>query len=268
MKNKAYANFNELVFEDRNKHYGAYVLRKQYEDNVIIGLLFGLLLTGAFVALPYLTNMFKGETQNDGTITVPAPTMYLPPDDEVIEMKDKPKQSAPQEEPSEPKKSIAYTAPVISNDRDFDKITVNEEVDGLNPSNETGNGGEGFETIGNPDGDLDGEIVDLKKTWGYYDIQERPKYPGGDEAMYAFIGTQIVYPDRAKNAGITGTVHVSFVIDELGAITKVELLRGIGGGCDEEAMRVIKKMKRWKPGRQNGYPVKVKFQIPIEFRLN
>ena len=77
----------------------------------------------------------------------------------------------------------------------------------------------------------------------------------------------MVYPKIAKESGITGTVYVQFVVEANGSISNVKLARGIGGGCDEEAMRVVKAMPKWKPGKQNGRPVRVSFTLPIKFLL-
>jgi len=98
-------------------------------------------------------------------------------------------------------------------------------------------------------------------------LEKKPEYPGGEEAMYAFLGSNINYPERAKQMGIEGVVYIQFVIDEFGNVTKVTLARGIGGGCDEEALRVVKNMRRWSPGRQAGHPVKVQFNLPVKFGL-
>ena len=92
-------------------------------------------------------------------------------------------------------------------------------------------------------------------------------YKGGMEAMYSYLGSTIVYPQIAKETGITGTVIVTFVIEKNGSISNIQVLKGIGGGCDEEAVRVIRLMPKWKPGRQKGKSVRVQFNLPIRFTL-
>jgi TonB family protein len=99
-------------------------------------------------------------------------------------------------------------------------------------------------------------------------VEEMAKFPGGESEMYKFIGRNIRYPQMAVDAGITGKVFVSFVVDENGYVTDVKVLRGIGGGCDEEAIRTIKAMPKWIPGTQNGKPVCVSLNLPISFTLN
>jgi TonB family protein len=92
-------------------------------------------------------------------------------------------------------------------------------------------------------------------------------FPGGEAAMLRFLQKNVHYPEYARNKGIQGTVIVSFVVDSSGKVTDVKLLRGIGGGCDEEAVRVVKVMPDWNPGKVDGIPVRVQFNIPIKFSL-
>jgi protein TonB len=99
-------------------------------------------------------------------------------------------------------------------------------------------------------------------------VEEMPVYPGGDEARIKFLAENIVYPIEAKEKGIQGTVYVTFVIDETGKVTDVNVLRGIGGGCDEETVRVVKLMSNWIPGKQSGKNVRVQFNMPLKFTLS
>ena len=94
-----------------------------------------------------------------------------------------------------------------------------------------------------------------------------PGFPGGEEELFRFLGKNIKYPAMAKDAGIKGMVYVNFVVWIDGTIKDVKVLRGIGGGCDEEAMRVVKSMPKWKPGKQRGKTVPVSYNLPIRFTL-
>lgn len=98
-------------------------------------------------------------------------------------------------------------------------------------------------------------------------VEESPSFPGGDEARIRFLQENIDYPQMARESGIQGTVYVTFVVEPNGSVSGVRVLRGIGGGCDEEAVRVIKKMPKWNPGKQRGKPVRVQFNMPIKFTL-
>ena len=98
-------------------------------------------------------------------------------------------------------------------------------------------------------------------------VEDQPEFPGGIGAFYKYVATNLRYPAQARRMGIAGKVFVQFVVEKDGRLTDVQILKGIGAGCDEEALRVIKKSKAWKPGRQRGRPVKVRMIIPINFRL-
>ena len=98
-------------------------------------------------------------------------------------------------------------------------------------------------------------------------VEESPSFPGGDIARIKFLQQNIDYPTMARESGIQGTVYVTFVVEPDGKVSNVQILRGIGGGCDEEAVRVIKAMPRWRPGKQRGKPVRVQFNMPIKFTL-
>lgn len=98
-------------------------------------------------------------------------------------------------------------------------------------------------------------------------VEESPSFPGGDEARIRFLTENIKYPQIARESSIQGTVYVTFVVEKNGNVTDVRVLRGIGGGCDEEAVRVIKAMPKWNPGKQRGKPVRVQFNMPIKFTL-
>jgi len=98
-------------------------------------------------------------------------------------------------------------------------------------------------------------------------VEEMPAFPGGEAERNKFLAENIQYPQQATENGIQGTVYVSFVVDSKGNVTDVKILRGIGGGCDEEALRVVRMMPKWHPGKQNGKNVRVLFNMPIYFKL-
>ncbi len=99
-------------------------------------------------------------------------------------------------------------------------------------------------------------------------VEEPPRFSGGESARQHYFGNNLRYPEEARREGIQGTVFVSFVVEKDGSISNVKVLRGIGGGCDEEAVRVAEMMPRWEPGHQRGEPVRVQFSMPVRFRLN
>ena len=98
-------------------------------------------------------------------------------------------------------------------------------------------------------------------------VEEQAEFPGGLDSMYAYIHKNLKYPELAKEKGIEGRVFVSFIIEKDGSISNVKILRGIGGGCEEAAVEMIKNMPKWKPGKQRGKPVRFQFNLPIKFEL-
>ena len=101
----------------------------------------------------------------------------------------------------------------------------------------------------------------------YNVADEDPEFPGGMEAMVKYLSENIKYPQQAKDEGVSGKVFVSFVIEKDGSVSNAEVIRGIGGGCDEEALRVVNAMPKWVPGKMSGEPVRVHFNLPINFKL-
>ncbi|MBU1009757.1 MAG: energy transducer TonB [Bacteroidetes bacterium] len=114
---------------------------------------------------------------------------------------------------------------------------------------------------------IPGEMPDTTHKEVFTLVEEMPEFPGGPEMMFNFIGQNIHYPKEARENGIQGRVFVNFVVEYDGSVSSVKVLRGIGGGCDEEAARVIASMPRWKPGKQGGKAVAVMVNSPISFRL-
>ncbi|TAF67232.1 MAG: energy transducer TonB [Cytophagales bacterium] len=101
----------------------------------------------------------------------------------------------------------------------------------------------------------------------YLVVEDPPEFPGGLENFYKYVQKELQYPAEARNMGLKGTVTVQFVVDKDGSITDVEVLKGIGGGFDEEAIRVIKASPKWNPGKQRGQYVKVRMYLPISIKL-
>lgn len=99
-------------------------------------------------------------------------------------------------------------------------------------------------------------------------VEEQPTYPKGTDALLKYLGDNIKYPFVAKQAGISGTVIISFIVEKDGSISNVKVVHGIGGGCNIEAIRVVSMMPKWTPGKQRGKPVRVPFQIPVIFLLH
>ncbi len=98
-------------------------------------------------------------------------------------------------------------------------------------------------------------------------VEAMPEFPGGQPEMMKFLSKNINYPTMARESGIQGMVYVTFVVERDGSVTDVKVMRGIGGGCDEEAVRVVTRMPKWIPGKQRNKPVRVQFNLPVRFAL-
>lgn len=98
-------------------------------------------------------------------------------------------------------------------------------------------------------------------------VEEMPSFPGGMPALSAYVSEHLKYPEKAKKLRVEGLVLLQFVVEKDGSVSNVEVIRGIGYGCDEEALRVVKAMPAWKPGQQGGKPVRVRFSLPMRFKL-
>jgi protein TonB len=99
-------------------------------------------------------------------------------------------------------------------------------------------------------------------------VEDMPEFPGGEQAMMDFVGKNVQYPKEAMEKEISGRVLVGFIVEKDGSVNEVKIVRGIGGGCDEEAVRVVKAMPKWKPGKEKGKPVRVSYMMPIFFNVS
>lgn len=111
------------------------------------------------------------------------------------------------------------------------------------------------------------ESADYQEEQVFTVVEVMPEFPGGKNAMYAYLGKSIKYPEAARKNNTQGVVYVTFVVKKDGSVSSVKTIRGIGDGCDKEAVRVIKEMPKWEPGKQSGKAVNVQFNLPIKFNL-
>lgn len=251
-----------IVFQDRNQAYGAYTLRRDYNRTVIKAVFssfFGLLL---LVFTPSIIRYLSPKkiiipTDNIEVIVditeVTLPDKIIPIPEKLI--------STP---PTPPSSSKQFTNLIVKDVDSTDKGLTQDDLSKLTLATKTNL----IDSVPGKD-----PLPDIKEnsTSGtsktYIWVEEMPMFPGGEDAMLKYISNNIKYPVDAREANITGIVYLSFIVDKEGEIKNIEILRGIGGGCEEEAVRVIKKMSRWKPGKQNGQSVNVQFKLPISFKI-
>ena len=179
-----------------------------------------------------------------------------------------------EEPPQKIKSTIKFTPPVIKDDaevKDDEVMKTQEEVNdsklAVSAADVQGNSSDA-DAVDLSDLQEQKKVVEEEVVKPYMVVEQMPEFPGGDQNMRKFLSNNIRYPMIARESGIHGTVYVTFVVNASGQISDVKLLRGIGGGCDEEAVRVVKSMPPWIPGRQTGKPVPVQFNLPIVFSLN
>jgi periplasmic protein TonB len=253
----------DLVFEDKNKEYGAYKLRKQENKRILISTIIATFLFIGIFSYPLLLRAINTNTKVKKT-EITKFTMVVfekPKKQEVIKINEPISDKIQQI-----KSKIKLTDYVITNKNVDDEIKTQDEINKFK-------GDVGNENVkGDPEKtdipfdetkkvEIAPEVVTQPATW----VPQMPEFMGGEEELMKYLYANIHYPQMAREVGIRGTVNIQFVVESDGSISSIKLLRGIGGGCDEEAMRVISQMPKWKPGKQNGKAVPVYFMLPVKF---
>ena len=258
----AVKDFDEIVFEHRNRQYGAYELRKRYNRNMNMAFLIamGVFLLG--VSIPaisrYLSSMSEDEVVMNKEVDIELKDL---PED-----LDEPPPPPPPDPPPPVQETIKFTPPVIVEEvkeEDIPPPVESAEKTAVDVKTQEGTG----DVIDLPSEGTGEEKTDEFANQVFTIVEQMPEFPGGDAERNKFLKENLKYPQIAKEAHITGTVYVSFVVEPDGRITDVKALRGLGGGLTEEALRVVKKMPQWTSGRQNGRAVRVAFTLPINFKL-
>lgn len=254
MAEKIKSNIDEVVFETRNKNYGAFFIRRKYNRFLSYALAFAVAAILLATIIPYFLFKQARSLNDEKNVSVEFTDMSKPPEDA-------PPPPPPPPPPEDVAKQVKFTAPVVTSDTVEDTGALNQ--DDLNQQSST--------TEVTEDQEIVVEQVENKeieqKPAPLIIVEQMPTFDGGEDAMYAFLRDNIKYPQIAKETNITGKVTVTFVVEKDGSITDVRILKDIGGGCGEEAVRVVQAMPKWKPGKQNGVPVRVQFNLPILFSL-
>jgi len=254
-KKEKVPGFDDIIFRDRNREYGAYDLRRRYGSTMSISLVAGLLVGGSFFLVPYFTqdpvDFQPGEIIN--IVAEPDASLLTPPPP--------PEAPEPPKAPPEALNSLRLLPPEVVADGQ-------ETGDGLLPTdllNKEITDGDATDEIP-PDLTTADPIVPVEPE-PYVIVQEMPSFPGGKEELMRYISENVVYPRDAVENRIQGTVYLRFVVSKTGDVTRVEVTRGASPLLDNEALRVISGMPKWKPGKQDGNPVPVWFAVPVVFVL-
>ncbi|TAE39075.1 MAG: energy transducer TonB [Sphingobacteriales bacterium] len=257
-------NWIDIVFNGRNKEYGAYQLRQDNNKNTNKAIIAGVLLFSFAIGSPLIISLIKGSLDDSRDKFKETEVVLTPPPS-----LDKAPPPPPPVAPPPPKvDQIKFPPPVVKPDNevvDEDPPTV-EDIKKADPGEKTVKGDANAEVVINePVGD---GPVNQDKTEDSNEVYTSVEtYPVFDGDFGQYLGKNLRYPPIASENGIQGKVIVNFIVEKDGSLTDIKIVRGIGGGCDEEAIRVLKKSPKWSPGIQNGRSVRVNYTIPISFKL-
>ena len=267
-------NWVDLVFEGRNKEYGAYVLRKETGKRNLKSMLlvFAVIIAimAAVAAKVAIENAFPKKVAMETDVEI----SKLAQKKEAKVEKKAPVKVEEQKVVEKVKSSVKFTPPVIKKDED---VKPEEELKSQEDLNKTNTAIGSFDVKGNDE--AVGEVLKAKEVIAQpeppkeeetkvFDVVEvMPSFPGGQGALFEWLSKNIKYPVVAEENGVQGRVIVTFVVERNGSITDVQVVKSVDPSLDKEAVRVVKAMPHWIPGKQNGSAVRVKFTVPVTFRL-
>ena len=259
---------NDLVFAPRNRAYGAFELRRTYATTLKHAAMLGVSAYAIGLLTPALL------TWLDPADALPAPRItpvnVLPPPPaekpETVTPPPPPKTEAPKVSTTrfltpEIKVEVTEEVPVATQD-DLQKAPAGQETI-VGDAN-------ALEVPAEPVAKAAPEVIEIKRTNDeneFVPVEQQPEFPGGTSALVEFLRRNLRYPTGASQSGVAGKVYVNFVVRADGSIDRAEVSKGIGFGCDEEALRVVRLMPKWKPGKQSGRAVPARFTLPIVFAL-
>lgn len=259
-------DFADLIFEGRNKGFGAYFLRRKYQKNITRAAAISIFIFSFALAAPFIyKSVFAEEVVKQKVQIVEVVLEDIP--------SIAPEEVAPPPPPAtfEPPKvtKVKFLPPVVKPDEQVkvEEVPTTEMLKEANPGDETQQG----ETL-NELADIDVREQDVVEaepednkiyTW----VEETAEFPGGNNELKKFLIQNLQYPKEALEKQISDFVVVKFVVNKDGSISDVKVVKNAGHGMDEEATRVIKQMPKWKPAKQNGSPARLEKSIKIPFVL-
>jgi periplasmic protein TonB len=257
-------DMDDIVFAQRNKAYGAYFMRKKYPRTMIVSIAVGLGLALAVIVGSVIAKAISGASEREDVFKMKEVELPIDPNE--------PPPPPPPEIPPPPKvATVRFLPPDIKPDEQVKEEELPPPVEDLANKQISTRTEEGdanaTEMIVEP-GDGGKEVVNEPQEEQIFTAVEiMPEFNGGQAALKKFLEKNLTYPKAATRANVSGKVYVQFVVDENGRITSPSILKSVGFGCDEEALRVIALMPPWKAGRQGGRGVKVKYTLPVNFSL-
>ncbi len=262
----------DVVFEGKNKQYGAYKLRQSSSKRHIVAFLVILVFAVFVAALPGLVTAVKNLTQVDmGPMDEAYEMSNIPVEQEIPEENIIKQETAPPPPPL--KTTVKFVPPTIAKDEEVveDKMVSQDEIleTKIQISVADVKGTDDKHGIDIAELREHKQVIEEKpvEEKPFVTVEQMPSFPGGEAEMQRFIADNLKYPVVAQESGIQGRVTIRFVVTKNGTISDVQVIRGIDPSCDREAVRVVKMMPKWIPGKQNGLNVPVYFTLPIVFRL-
>lgn len=268
--------WSDIMFENRNKEYGAYVLRRQTTARNIKSIIAVLIIFALVMVYMVAKNAYDDyqKAHMAQTQVTELTALQEQKKEAKVERKEVVKQEKIEQVVEKVKSSIKFTAPVIKKDdevRPEDEMKSQDEI--MNSKVAVGFAN----VIGN---DESGEVLKAKEALvtepvkpkeeenKVFDVVEQmPSFPGGMAALMAYLQKSIKYPPVAEENGIQGRVVCTFVVERDGSVTDVRVAKSVDPSLDKEAVRVVSAMPKWIPGKQNGQSVRVKYTLPVTFRL-
>jgi len=255
----------DLIFADRNKEYGAYVLREESGKRHLKSLLIVLVACLAFIFLPkvistVISSTAPIETQQTEVTMVDLST-DVPEEDQIKQIENVPP-------PPLLKETVQFTPPVIKRDDEVTNELITQQDLTDNKADISVKTVEGVKEGGVDIADLqDHKVIVQAEPQIFSHVEVMPDFPGGQKAMLQWLSDNLIYPVIAQEQGIQGRVIVRFVVGPDGRVSGAEIQRSLDPSCDREALRVVNRMPRWIPGKQNGQAVSVYYTLPVLFRL-
>lgn len=256
----------DLVFEGKNKEYGAYYMRRSSGQRNVKSFIIILIFAILIALLPTLIATVKSLTKNQEKMVESTVLSDLKLEDQVKEENIIRQNEAPPPPPL--KSTVKFTEIEITEEdiKEGEELKSQEELTSTKTQISVADVKGTDEEHGVDIADLEEHKVIVEEK-PFTTVEQMPQYPGGEEELMKFILGNLRYPSVAKEVGIEGRVIIRFVVSRNGDVQNVEVLRGLDPSCDKEAVRVVKMMPNWIPGKQNGRNVPVFFTIPIVYRL-
>ena len=264
----------DLVFEGKNQEYGAYVLRKETGKRNVKALIWVLIGIAAIFAIAYANLAIQNAMKQNASIETDVELSKLAQKKEAkVERKEPVKVEMEQKVVEKVKSSVKFTAPEIKKD---DEVKPEDEIKSQDDLSKTNTAIGTFDVKGNDE--AEGEVLKAKEvvvdekpkeeeTKVFDVVEQMPSFPGGDAELMKFLHDHMKYPAVAEENGIQGRVICTFVVERDGSISDVKIVKSVDPSLDKEAIRVLKSMPKWIPGKQNGSAVRVKYTVPVTFRL-